>query len=129
MKDKKLFLREQDAKNIMKIINMLDVINVSNTSISLAISSRNGNGKTYFIKWLVDYIPIHGTCRDKTLYFNAEEYDDFEDPFLPLAYNIISMTDIEDNTNFLEYAEAFLVACGYVVLKEGINKMFGKTNY
>lgn len=126
MQDKDLFLREQDAKNIIKIIKVLDEINVSNTSISLAINSRNGNGKTYFIKRLVEYIPLQGNCKDKTLYFNAEEYDDFEDPFLPLAYHIISMAQIEDDINFLEYAEAFLVACGYAVLKETINKMFGK---
>lgn len=123
MDKESFFLREQDARNILNIINVLRNTKTSNESISLAINSRDGNGKTFLIKWLVDFIPKQGDCISNTLYYNAEEYDDFEDPFLPLAYNIISMIDCEKNDSLLEYTKIFLTACGYAVLKYGINNV------
>lgn len=125
MENENIFFREQDVFNVINIIDVLKSAKTSKESISIAVNSRDGNGKTYFIKWLANYIPTHGNCKDKTLYYNAVEYDDFNDPFLPLAYNIISFTDCEDDASFIEYTKAFFTACGYAALKNGINNFFG----
>lgn len=118
--------REYDIRNIMNIIRIMEKNQENKNYFSIGINAKWGNGKTYFVKMWEEWLKIEPTSCNRTIYYNAWEYDDFLDPLLPLSYKIFSLIDIKEDVNFLEYAKVFMMACGSSAIKVGINKLFGE---
>ena len=88
--------REYDIRNIMNIIRIMEKNQENKNYFSIGINAKWGNGKTYFVKMWEEWLKIEPTSCNRTIYYNAWEYDDFLDPLLPLSYKIFSLIDIKE---------------------------------
>ena len=104
--------REVIAENLEKIID------ATNGSLVLSIDAGWGNGKTTFInmwkKWL------DNTGKYTTLYFNAWENDDCEDPLLALISELEEILKKDENKKVLEKIKHY----GKPLLKNAIPTAF-----
>ena len=118
--------REVDVKSIMRIIATFDKRIGSEKAISIAINAKWGEGKSYFVNMWKNWLDEGELFKKfKVIYYNTWEYDDCETPLLPLMYKVISITSDEGDEKFIERAKLFLKACGWSVLKKGVNKLLG----
>lgn len=129
MKDERNFIndklgRKSEILNVMKIINTIEKVKGNNSSISIAINDKWGNGKSSFMRLWMEYVETN--FQDKIIYYNSWEYDDCDSALLPILYQIISISDNEDDEVFIKKAKLFLKSCGYSLTKVGIRKVFGE---
>ena len=94
-------------------------------SVSLAINSKWGSGKTCFISMWKEYIESTHE-NDITIYYNAWENDDCDSAILPLLYHIISTktNETKDEETYKEYVMFFLKQLALNTVKFGVNKFF-----
>lgn len=120
---------ENDRLNRQELITKVKMfINVSqkrvgSESISLAINSKWGSGKTCFISMWKKLIEDEVTS-DKVIYYNAWENDDCDSVILPLLYNIISPLTIKGEEEYFDKILFFLKQLGMNTVKFGVTKLF-----
>ena len=96
--------RDNSAKEIEKIVNTMRSCKRYPSSISIALDSRWGSGKTYFLSMWKNQI-IANNMNDRVVYYNAWEYDDCDSTLLPLIASIINNTN-SDESDDLAYESA-----------------------
>ena len=100
------------------------VLNVKkNSSCSIAIESKWGNGKTEFIKSWEKHLRAKGI---KTIYYDAWQYDNVESPLLPLLVKIAESVEDKDDKAFISYAKELLRTTYFSTAKYLSEKAFGK---
>ena len=134
--DKDDFLkRKESVKEVERIVNTMRECKRYPSSISIALDSRWGSGKTYFLSMWKNQV-LRESEADRVVYYNAWEYDDCDSTLLPLVASIIN-TDNEDpaiisaqqnerDKDLIEHAKIVLKVIVSSGLKVASNKLLGE---
>ncbi len=134
--DKDDFLkRKESAKEVERIVNTMRECKRYPTSISIALDSRWGSGKTYFLSMWKNQV-ISNSDSDRVVYYNAWEYDDCDSTLLPLVASIInadnddpaiiSAQQNERDRDLIEHAKIVLKVIVSSGIKVASNKLLGE---
>ena len=131
-----LLHRDISVKEVETIVNTMRSCKRYPTSISIALDSRWGSGKTYFLSMWKNYLSKPENI-DRVVYYNAWEYDDCDSTLLPLVASIINDTTSinedaqaavqqnERDKDLIEYAKIVLKVVVSSSLKMASNKILG----
>ncbi len=109
---------------VVDITRYIELLQRSNTdkAISIAINSKWGSGKTFFLNMWKTLLKEEET---RVIMYDAWENDDCGSALLPILYSIVSITKNEEETEFLQYAKCFLRTVFFETTKLGVKKLFG----
>lgn len=116
--------REKAAEELEATIKMMQSFKRYDGSIAIAINSRWGFGKTYFLSMWENRL-INSDTHDNVVHYNAWEYDDCDTTLLPLIYNILSINESEEDDELMKYGFLGMKVIGTTAVKLAMQKVFG----
>lgn len=143
--------RKTSADELQDLVKLMNNCERYSLSLSIAIDSRWGSGKTYFLNMWKNYIRENekgkqggtGDSCDKVVYYNAWEFDDSESTLIPIVYSIVKGLDVSSNDSvetivertaiegeqgnekLKEHMKVILKIIGSAAIKYGFHKLFG----
>lgn len=138
-----LLNRKSSADDLHNLINLMNKCERYNLSLSIAIDSRWGSGKTFFLNMWKNYIIGNPDSHDKVVYYNAWQFDDSESTLIPIVYSIVSGLDVtstelgktedehedtsltKNSERVKSYSKLILKIIGSSAIKNSVQKLFG----
>lgn len=127
-----LLQRKTFVKNLMRVIYDWNNMQHENASMSIAINSPWGSGKSYLLniwrKALLDCEFDYGDIG--IVFYDAWKSDSFDNAFIPLLYELTNLEvgteNYELNTLLKQKGKALAKHCGIAILKRQIEKVLGE---